>query len=140
MKKLLLPAVLALFTFASCKKDKADDAKPITKENVIGSFKVTSLTYTMNGVTADGMQTLQDCEKDDLYIFKAENVFNYSDAGTTCSSPGDYSDTGTLSGDSIMLSGRALKITSLTPTAMNVTETTSGSGTSIVTNATFTRQ
>lgn len=97
MKKIFLPlALIATITF-SCKKDK-DEAKQVevTKENLIGTYKLKSQESKLNGIPYTP-QT-EACLKDDLYILKATNVFEYKDAGVICDPDESYDGTWELQG------------------------------------------
>lgn len=140
MKKLLFAAAIAAIALTSCKKTNSDEAKAITKENIIGSFKVTAMTYTANGVTIDGMANITACEKDDIHIFKAADAYEYTDAGTKCDPDGGYTSTWTLSADVITIDGESGKITLLTATRMETTSTYETGNGSATIKTTLTRQ
>jgi hypothetical protein len=140
MKKLLFSAAIAALALASCKKSNGDEAKAITKENIIGTFKVTAFTYTLNGVPGDGLKEMEACEKDDLHIFKAGDVYEYADAGTKCDPDGSYLSTWSLVGDQMNADGESGKITLLTATKMETTQTVTQGTVTLVSKITLTRQ
>ena len=139
MKKLLFSAAIAALALASCKKSNGDEAKAITKENIIGTFKLSAVTYTYMGVQSDGMKDMEACAKDDMYVFKAGDVFEHTDAGTKCDPDGGYVSTWTLTGDEINVDGDTGKITSLTATKLETTATIELNGT-VTVKTTFVRQ
>jgi Lipocalin-like domain len=142
MKKVLLFAAVAALAFSACKKSGGSDAKAVTKENIIGNYKLTSMTVSLNGgAETDAKASMDDCQKDDIYLFKAADVYELSDAGLQCDPNSGYISTWTLSGDTIESDGQASKVTSLTSTQMQTTSTFSDvPGMTAVTKSTFTRQ
>jgi hypothetical protein len=88
MKKLLILAVAASATFASCKKK--DDVKSCeaTVAGIAGNYKITKIDIVVNGVASGTdvlSQYLETCEKDDIYQLAADKKVTYQDAGTACS-------------------------------------------------------
>jgi hypothetical protein len=88
MKKLLILAVAASATFASCKKK--DDVKTcdVTVAGIAGNYKLTKMELIANGVPSgtDILSQFYDpCERDDIYQLAADKKVTYQDAGTTCS-------------------------------------------------------
>jgi|JI6StandDraft_1071083.scaffolds.fasta_scaffold18867_4 hypothetical protein len=96
MKKIMLAACLMAFAFVSCKKDK-DPVCELTKDNLVGSYKITGLKYKANTATAEVDEFIgwDACEKDDITVLNADNTETYTDAGIVCTPNG--SDTGVWS-------------------------------------------
>lgn len=140
MKKILFCAAAAALAFSSCKKSSGNEALAITKENLIGTYKMTAMTISINGIKQDGMSSFDPCEKDDLYVLKAGDAFDYTDAGTVCSPDGSYSGSWSLSSNVITVDGQAATITTLTSTKLETTQTVNVQGVNWVTTTTLTRQ
>jgi hypothetical protein len=99
MKKTLILAVTVAMAFVSCKKDddnNSNNGNPSptqTKTQLISAKSWKGVSLTVGG--ADFWSQLDDCDKDDIYIFKADGVY-VADAGATKCDPGDpqqYTDT-----------------------------------------------
>ena len=124
MKKILLSASVLTLLLSSCKKDNAqNDSKAVTKENIIGDYKLTGLTTETSGFKMDVLAQMEPCQRDDEYHFKAGDVYDYVDAGTQCDVNGDGTGSWTLSGDVMTLDGMDAKVTKLTATILEATIT-----------------
>ena len=106
MKKILsatLALCFSIIILSACKKDK-DQAQPQDVEALLlnKSWKLTAFTVDPaidfgNGATNDVLSYWDDCEKDDLFIFKPNGVFIIDEGATKCD-PGDpQQSTGTWS-------------------------------------------
>ena len=104
MKKTLLAfSALALLTFGSC--DKEDDVDTsITKEALAGSYKLTAITAKVGSFPEQDFtnQALEACERDDITTLKTDFTYTYTDAGTKCSPPSDFTGTWGLPGNNKM--------------------------------------
>ena len=124
MKKVLF-ALSAVVLLASCSKDDDNSNQPITptEANLQGNYKLQSLT--VNG--QDVMAFMDACEKDDVFSLKANDMFDYVDAGTVCSPAGDYSSTWNLiSSTQIDIDGEVGTIKSWNGSVLVVEDNTSG--------------
>jgi len=102
--KILFLSFLCTATFTACKKDK-DESVALTKENLVGTYKLTA--STVNG--ADVMAQMNACEKDDLFKFNTDGTYENVDAGAQCSTAD--SGTWTLPGNNtISLDGEAMTV------------------------------
>jgi hypothetical protein len=75
----------------SCKKNKGtDDSCPADASHIAGTYKLTALQYQMTASsTAQNYLTLvDDCQKDDLLVLKADGTYDYQDLGAVCTPPG----------------------------------------------------
>lgn len=141
MKKLLFSAAIAALALTSCKKDKGDEAKAITKENIIGTYKLTALEIKALGQTINGLDQLEACQKDDLHILKSGDEYQYSDVGTKCDPDGSGTGSWILTGNIINIDGEySGTVSSLTSTQMVVTESATEGGITYSSTMTFTRQ
>jgi len=104
MKKLFLSlSVLALLTATSCNKNKDDKFTP-TKENLTGTYNITSATYQEGNSPAvnvfsntdPSMNWYEPCERDDEYKLNGDSSFELVDAGTKCTPEGGDSGTWSL--------------------------------------------
>jgi len=135
MKKQLIPSLslcLILFTIISCQKTISDfgntgAANNIehTVANISGTYGLKALTWTYLGTTINVYDSLDACEKDDLYTFNSNLTFTAKDAGIVCAPPGDVSTTWALRNDSIFLNGatNGAKIKSFDGTTLIMTGT-----------------
>lgn len=139
MKKLFATAAVAVLLFTSCNKSNGDELRYITKENIIGSYKMIAMEIVSGGQAADGLAVTDACKKDDLYIFKPGDVFEYADAGATCSANGSFTRSWGLAADSITINGMGAKVTELTDTTLRVSTTTSALGVPVTVSTMFAR-
>jgi hypothetical protein len=139
--KALTLLVLCAATFSACKKDKDDDSLAVTKENLVGTYQISSFKAKSGSVEQDLMQFYDDCEKDDNYILKADLTMEYKDAGTVCSSSGDYTGTWSVSGNKITIDGSEETVKTLTKSTL-VTEVTEsgGNGATVTYTTTYSRK
>jgi hypothetical protein len=86
--------LLLVFILAACKKNK-DEAQAQDVEALLlnKNWKLTAFTVSPsidfgNGLTNDVLSNWDSCDKDDLYVFKPNNVF-LSDEGPTKCNPGE---------------------------------------------------
>jgi Lipocalin-like domain len=143
MKRLFFSAAIAALALTSCKKDKGDEQKAITKENIIGTYKISSFKGTITGFPeVDVLQQLEPCQRDDQYSFKAGDVMDYIDAGTQCDPVGTETSSWTLTGDMLSIEGSDVsgKVTSLTASTIELTESVSEQGITYTSKIVLTRQ
>jgi uncharacterized protein YcfL len=143
MKKLFFSVAVAALALSSCKKSSGDEQKAINKENIIGTYKIASYKATITGFPeVDVLQSLDACQRDDQFTFKANDVFEYTDAGVQCDPTGSDNSVWILSGDQLSIEGSdvAGKITSLTSTQIELSETVSEQGITATTKIILTRQ
>jgi hypothetical protein len=148
MKKLFFSAAIAALALSSCKKDNGDEQKAITKESIIGDYKITSVIIK-NGTTEvdvfnnsnPDFNWYEACKKDDLFKLKASDVFEYMDAGTVCSGDQSYTDSWSLTGNAIMVGEEASgTVSSLTSKQMVISSSYTQDGLTISETITFARQ
>jgi Lipocalin-like domain len=148
MKRLFFPVAIAALALSSCKKSSGDEQKAITKENIIGNYKITSVVIKNGAAEVDvfnnsnpDLNWYEACEKDDVYKIKASDVFEYSDEGTKCSGDENYTGSWSLNGNTIDIGDELnAPITSLTATQMVLSTTVSEQGVTLVTTVTLARQ
>lgn len=134
MKKLFFFAAIAAVALSACSKTGVVQ-QTVNKENIAGAYKIVSASSTVYGssnVTTDRLNNpdpdynfWSGCEKDDLYTLAAEDIFNYADAGTSCSSNGSFDGSWSLDGKTISVSYTYLNnmtVSSLTTKNMTLTE------------------
>ena len=97
MKKIALGLFSLTLLATACKKDK--DAPAITKENLVGTYKMISFTATPTGggQTVDMMAQMDACQKDDITKLNADNSYNMVDEGVVCDPSGNWNGTWSLS-------------------------------------------
>ena len=127
----MLAAGAAIFVFISCQKSVDDfynngaPASARTVENISGVYSLKALTWSYLSTTVSIYDSLDTCEKDDLYKFNADMTMNLIDAGSPCSPPGDETQPWILRNDSIFLgsSANGAKIKSFDGTTLVLTGT-----------------
>jgi hypothetical protein len=163
MKKIFLTVAglsfLLAFLFSACKKDKDDspagqDAETLllNKNWKLVSFTINPAIDLGNGNTNDVLSSWDDCEKDDLYIFKANGVFVWDEGASLCF-PGDpQQSTATWSynksnkqityclGSPGACDSYTWTLTDINDTQFKVTGQETFGGTTYTENLTFTRQ
>jgi hypothetical protein len=138
MKKTFL-LVCAIAVFASCKKndDDTEVTLDISVTNIVGSYKIASVTLLAGGTSRDVLNDntfFEACERDDVTAFASNGTYTITDAGVVCTPPttdnGAYSVNVTTK--TITIDGEVMKIESLTNKKIVVSKT-SGSGASAIT-------
>jgi hypothetical protein len=94
-------AVLTLFIAGCSKKDSGPTNNMAA---IAGTYKLSSVTVTVGGVTQDGMSLVPVCQQDDILQLKADSTFINTDAGTQCSPPDDETGKWWVSGSSLIQS------------------------------------
>jgi hypothetical protein len=135
MKKLFFLAAIAVFSLSACSKSGVIQ-QTVNEENITGTYKIVSALFTNYGsttVTTDRLNNPDEdynfwtsCEKDDLYTLAADGIFNYTDAGKSCSPNGSFENSWSLSGKTIYVGNTYLNnmtVSSLTTKNITLTET-----------------
>lgn len=116
MKKTSIRFVLAIafsaMMFTGCKKDKDEDGGAVaaTKENLIGSYKLTKFEIKVSGVpTPVDLYTvfLEPCQRDDIYTLAADFKVQVKDEGTKCQPLNSYESTWSMDGNYVEIDGYA---------------------------------
>ena len=138
MKKHLLAVILLFTVLIGCKKD--DDCD-LSNERLVGSYRLTALTYTPSGGATQNVYLtyLDACERDDIFVFNANATANYVDAGTTCVPANNYVVAWSLSGNSLNIDGELFNVASFDCSAMVLTLTDPSAPGDVLT-FTYTRQ
>ena len=110
MKKTSFIVLSAIILF-SCKKDK--ETCIVNAASISGSYKITAATYKANATATetDYYTTLfpDACERDDVYTFNANGIYQIADVGIVCSPSGDDDGTWGFSGNnSLLIDGDAV--------------------------------
>ncbi|MEO5594290.1 MAG: hypothetical protein ABIR15_15135 [Chitinophagaceae bacterium] len=112
MRKKIIPCLaIAVVFFAgiSCQKNIDDFVTTgnmnaaHTVANISGTYSLKSLTWTYMSTTISVYDSLDACEKDDLYKFNTNMTLDLIDAGIVCSPPGTDTEPWLLRNDSIFL-------------------------------------
>jgi hypothetical protein len=144
MKKTSIRLVLALglfaITFGACKKDK-DEAVSVTKENLLGSYKLTELKLIVAGQPVDLYTTyLEACQRDDIYKLNADFTVQVNDEGTKCGQGASYSSTWELDGNYIDIDGYSGDVKSFDGKTLVIEGSGSQGGISGTAKAVFVKQ
>jgi hypothetical protein len=100
MKKLLLVLFFLSLLFISCRKRR--DAPALTKENIAGIYKITSITSrdSPDSPEYDALADDPPCIKDNLYTFTVDNKLICTDAGLQCEPQAQWTINWSLAEDS----------------------------------------
>src|SRR5215212_7042595 len=109
MKKTLLSAAVFCLVAIGCKKDDNCD---LSAEKLVGSYRLTGLTYKTSGsaTATDVYNQIPPCERDDLYVFNSNGTTNYVDAGTLCAQQGNFTSSWSLSGNTLFFAGDSYNV------------------------------
>ncbi len=90
MKKSILSLAVVALLFSSCKKNDDDEKNlAVSKENIAGNYKIISIK--LNGTEVYTEYT-EPCQRDDVFNFKTDFTYSYTDAGTQCDPNGSFTD------------------------------------------------
>jgi hypothetical protein len=89
----IFAALLLSSSLFSCQKEATkEEVKPCptTMQGLAGSYRLTALKYRANSHAAeqDYFIFLDACEKDDVLTLNANGIYDYQDAGTSCTPSG----------------------------------------------------
>ena len=136
----LLLAVIAVSSFSSCKKDKEEEVA-VTKENLVGDYKLVSIKVKSGSETSDITdQYVPGCQRDDIYKLNADGSFAYVDAGTVCEPAGDYEGQWTLEAKTLEFDLYEFNITKFSGSTLVGGYTETVEGISYYTEFTFAKQ
>ena len=141
MKKTILSLFVLTTVLVSCKKSDSPSSCDFNATNLVGTYKLTALTYKANTAspTVDEFATYSACEKDDLTIFNANNTTTYTDAGVVCSPAGNGTGIWAITGaNTLNVDGDNGTVTSFSCTGMTVTF--AGTAAGELTTATLVKQ
>src|SRR5258708_24367844 len=103
MKKPFLPVLITslilLITWA-CHKNN-DSPVAINFANLAGTYKVTAVVLSQGSIHINFYDSIDVCQRDDLFKFNKDSSFQYVDAGIVCSPNGSFSSTWTLNGNNL---------------------------------------
>ena len=126
-------------TMISCEKN--DEQISAATEDIAGTYKLVGLTMGSTTVPEqDAMSSLFDCEKDDLYKLNADSSFQYIDAGVACEPNGNFTGNWELNGNVISFYGESGNITKFDGTILEVTTSSTISGTTYTKRSTYKKQ
>lgn len=141
-RSLIALAAFALLSTVGCKKEDANAALSVSKENVAGTYKISSVKAQANGaaevdITSDFMDP---CATDDLITLKTDLTFTVVDAGTKCDPPGDYISDWSLTGSTLSLDGETFTVKSVTKAQLVLTNSGDLNGVSATITMTLNKQ
>lgn len=133
---------IIFLAFACSKSNNSTNTSAITKENLAGTYTLTAATASIPGLPPQNvLDSLPACQKDDQYKLNVDLTFNYIDAGTKCSPPGDYSATWSLIGTTqIVIGSDTASIQSFNGKNLVVNSVVTIAGIPLTTTDTFTKQ
>lgn len=124
-----------------CSCDSPDINCGLTRDNLIGSWKITAMKYKENAQAneVDVYANSAPCKKDDIYVFSSDSTYHYNDLGTFCSPPDSYEGKWNLLGLQLTFdSANSYTISNFNCSSMNATKTGTTTGEYLL--VTFTRQ
>lgn len=136
MRKFIYSLIVAATLFACSKKDD-NNSTAITKQNIAGTYKITSVKVS-DVEFID--QAFELCQKDDLVKLDANGTVSYIDAGTKCNPAGDDSGTWDLNGNTLTIDSETATIESFTGSQLVISGTYDVAGSNVPAKVTFTRQ
>lgn len=81
MKSLLLACVAIALTVTACQKDTAPQQSNVTKEKLVGTYKITSMKLKgTDGTEADLLATMPDCERNSTQALNANFSWSHNNA------------------------------------------------------------
>jgi hypothetical protein len=128
MKKMIIAFSALALVFTSCKKDDETKAVTPTKENLTGTWMITSVKIVNGSQSVDMFGSFDACQKDDKYLLNADLSYAVEDAGTKCDPDGGYTG-GTWSlvnSTTIDLDGETMTIKSFDGKNLVVSESAGG--------------
>jgi hypothetical protein len=142
MKKLLYPMIVAAplaLVIVSCHKSNTNES--ITFLNIVGNYKVTSDIYSNGQQSINFFDSVDVCQKDDIFEFQKDSTFDYVDAGMVCVPNGSFSSTWSLTGTSLTISGnQSATVKSLTSKTLVLTTVDTTASPAITETLTLARQ
>lgn len=140
---LVLAASLSVLSFTSCSKNADKPATPgnSTKDKLVGSYKLAEVTLVDEEGTTDVLALMNSCDRDDLYVLKADMTSAVVDAGEQCSP--SSAETGTWSlpdNNTIVLSGTTFQIKSMDGTTLKLSGEYSEDDIEATLNITYVKQ
>ena len=92
--------ILGVMVINACKKSDSGSSNARTVQNLSGSYMISAISVTANGITIDEFANLKACEKDNIIILKTDLTLVYNDAGTVCTPSEESTGTWALSANS----------------------------------------
>jgi sulfur transfer complex TusBCD TusB component (DsrH family) len=130
---------IAALVIVSCKKSDSPNSKP-SQQSLIGTYKLASYTASGGGQTEDMMKYMDACLKDDQILLKADSVYQYVDAGTTCNSNGNWSGQWYVSNSYFIIDQDTSNIKSFNGSSLVLTDSYTDQGMTVTETRTFTKQ
>jgi hypothetical protein len=153
MKRKLLTLVFAasvsIVSFTGCKKDANAPAKGGSrKEQLVGSYKMTELSLTRVNPETQKEETIdileenfQSCERDNLYVLKADMTTAVVDAGEQCDPSSNDTGTWSMPNDqTIVMDDQTYNIENINGNTLKMTVHIDQEGTQATLNLTYVKQ
>ncbi len=144
---LTIAIAMAIVTIFGCSKSDSGGGNPsdVTTANVSGSYKLTSIVLSIPPAPpidyTDSVDVIAVCQRDDIYKLNTDLTYNYIDAGTQCSPPGDGTGSWKLIGTTkIVIDSDTADINSFTGTVLKISVTSTVSGITGTVTQTLTKQ
>jgi hypothetical protein len=94
---------------------------------IAGTYRVTAVKYKASSSSAEqdyyNFVFSDPCERDDTHTFNANGTYIFTDAGTKCVPPGDFTSNWTLSGNTMTVDGDPGNIESFNCSTLVVSST-----------------
>lgn len=84
MKKTMILAIASTLAFTACKKDDKDNGATKSEHLMKGSWQISAATLTFPLGEQDLLASMDDCQKDNLYIFNADKTITVDAGAVKC--------------------------------------------------------
>lgn len=127
MKGILLFGIVLSIVSTSCKKT---DSCNLTAETLVGTYKLTAAKYkaSPSAQEVDLFASVNNCEKDNFFIFNSNNTFTYQDAGVLCNPASTDASGWSLTGTTLEFGGDVNTVTDFDCNSMVTTTSNSQGG------------
>jgi hypothetical protein len=136
-----LAGSLIALVFFGCHKNN-DNPEAISFQNLAGTYKVTALVLSQGSIKVNYYDSIDVCQKDDLFKFNKDSSFQYVDAGMVCNPDGSFSATWSLTGNILTVAGGngVATVQSLTSKTMVLVSADTTYSPAVLTTETYARQ
>lgn len=107
--KLLFYFLSICLVFISCKRENGGSSCDLNRESIIGEYGLFDYKETYLGKTY-GMETVKECEKDNIWLFAPTDYFYLKDVGISCN--GNDASGWSLIGDQLNFLGERFTVKS----------------------------
>jgi len=147
MKKILYPTLLCFVVVliaGACHKNNNNGQEAVTFQNIVGTYKISKVEVSNGQISENLTDSIDQCQKDDLFHFNKDSTLFYEDAGVACTPNGSFTTNWSVTGNTLIIQTNGTStatIKSLTSTTLVLSSADSTYYPEIITTTdTFTRQ